>query len=273
MNSRQQGRLGGKVAVITGGASGIGAAAARLFVAEGACVVLGDLDESAGHVLAGELNAQAGERVAVFLRSDVTSLREIEALVAAAERDFGRLDIMFNNAGIGSFGDTVTLDVAQWKQVIDVDLNGVFHGCKAAIPALRRAGGGAIVNTASISGIGADYGFAAYNAAKAAVINYTRTVALDHAGENIRCNAVCPGWIDTPLTGGTMGIEPLAKAWREAIPLRRAGQPGEIARVALFLVSDDASYVTGTTVVADGGLTASNGQPNIPAVLAGLQPA
>ena len=128
MNSRQQGRLGGKVAVITGGASGIGAAAARLFVAEGACVVLGDLDESAGHVLAGELNAQAGERVAVFLRSDVTSLREIEALVAAAERDFGRLDIMFNNAGIGSFGDTVTLDVAQWKQVIDVDLNGVFHG-------------------------------------------------------------------------------------------------------------------------------------------------
>jgi len=156
---------------------------------------------------------------------------------------------MFNNAGIGSFGDTVTLDVAQWKQVIDVDLNGVFHGCKAAIPALRRAGGGAIVNTASISGIGADYGFAAYNAAKAAVINYTRTVALDHAAEN---------------------IEPLARAWREAIPMRRAGNPEEIARVALFLASDEASYVTGTTVVADGGLTASNGQPNIPALLSGL---
>jgi meso-butanediol dehydrogenase/(S,S)-butanediol dehydrogenase/diacetyl reductase len=270
MNSNGQGRLHGRVAVITGGASGIGAAAARLFVAEGARVVLGDLAQGAGDALEQELNALAGAPVARFLRSDVTQLHEVEALVAAAERDFGRLDIMFNNAGIGSFGDTVTLDVAQWKQVIDVDLNGVFHGCKAAIPALRRAGGGAIVNTASISGIGADYGFAGYNAAKAAVINYTRTVALDHAAQNIRCNAVCPGWIDTPLTEATRGVEPLARAWREAIPMRRAGNPAEIARVALFLASDEASYVTGTTVVADGGLTASNGQPNIPALLAGL---
>ena len=186
MSSNGQGRLHGRVAVITGGASGIGAAAVRLFVAEGARVVLGDLAQGAGDALEQELNALAGAPVARFLRSDVTQLHEVEALVAAAERDFGRLDIMFNNAGIGSFGDTVTLDVAQWKQVIDVDLNGVFHGCKAAIPALRRAGGGAIVNTASISGIGADYGFAAYNAAKAAVINYTRTVALDHAADNIR---------------------------------------------------------------------------------------
>ena len=270
MNGNRQGRLHGRVAVITGGASGIGAAAACMFVAEGARVVLGDLAQGAGEALAQELNGLAGAPVARFLRSDVTQLQEVEALVAAAERDFGRLDIMFNNAGIGSFGDTVTLDVAQWKQVIDVDLNGVFHGCKAAIPALRRAGGGAIVNTASISGIGADYGFAAYNAAKAAVINYTRTVALDHAAENIRCNAVCPGWIDTPLTELTRGVEPLAQAWREAIPMRRAGNPAEIARVALFLASDEASYVTGTTVVADGGLTASNGQPNIPALLSGL---
>ena len=223
MNGNRQGRLHGRVAVITGGASGIGAAAARLFVGEGARVVLGDLAQGAGEALAQELNGLAGAPVARFLRSDVTQLQEVEALVAAAERDFGRLDIMFNNAGIGSFGDTVTLDVAQWKQVIDVDLNGVFHGCKAAIPALRRAGGGAIVNTASISGIGADYGFAAYNAAKAAVINYTRTVALDHAAENIRCNAVCPGWIDTPLTEATSGIEPLARAWREAIPRKSPG--------------------------------------------------
>jgi len=270
MNGTRGGKLGGKVAVITGGASGIGAAAARLFVAEGARVVIGDLNAGAGRALADALNAAARETVAVFLETDVARLQDVEALVAAAERDFGRLDILFNNAGIGSFGDTVTLDVAQWKQVIDVDLNGVFHGCKAAIPAMRRAGGGAIVNTASISGIGADYGFAAYNAAKAAVINYTRTVALDHAAENIRCNAVCPGWIDTPLTEATSGIEPLARAWREAIPMRRAGNPEEIARVALFLASDEASYVTGTTVVADGGLTASNGQPNIPALLSGL---
>src|SRR5512139_969399 len=229
MNENTRGRLRGKVAVITGAASGIGAAAARLFVAEGARVVLGDVAQDAGEALAQELNAPAAAPVAQFLYGDVTRLQDLEALVAAAERAFGRLDIMFNNAGIGSFGDSVTLDVAQWRQVIDVDLNGVFYGCKAAIPALRRAGGGAIVNTASISGIGADYGFAAYNAAKAAVINYTRTVALDHAGENIRCNAVCPGWIATPLTEATMGIEPLARAWREAIPLRRAGNPEEIA--------------------------------------------
>jgi len=270
MNGTRGGKLGGKVAVITGGASGIGAAAARLFVAEGARVVIGDLNVEAGRALADALNAAARQTVAIFLVTDVARLQDVEALVAAAERDFGRLDILFNNAGIGSFGDSVTLGVEQWKHVIEVDLDGVFYGCKAAIPALRRAGGGAIVNTASISGIGADYGFAAYNAAKAAVINYTRTVALDHAAENIRCNAVCPGWIDTPLTEATSGIEPLARAWREAIPMRRAGNPEEIARVALFLASDEASYVTGTTVVADGGLTASNGQPNIPALLSGL---
>ena len=270
MNSAPGGKLGGKVAVITGGASGIGAAAARLFVAEGARVVIGDLNAAAGRALADALNESARETVAVFLATDVARLQDVEALVAAAERDFGRLDILFNNAGIGSFGDSVTLGVEQWKQVIEVDLNGVFYGCKAAIPALRRAGGGAIVNTASISGIGADYGFAAYNAAKAAVINYTRTVALDHAADGIRCNAVCPGWIDTPLTEATKSLERVAAAWTEAIPMRRAGQPEEIARVALFLASDDASYVTGTTVVADGGLTASNGQPNLPAIFAAM---
>ncbi len=266
----EAGRLGGKVAVITGGALGIGAAMARLFTQEGACVVIGDLREEEGQLLAVELNAAAERRVALFVRADVTVPGDVEALVTQAENAFGRLDVMCNNAGIGSMGDSVTLDIEQWRHVIDVDLNSVFYGCKAAIPALRRAGGGSIVNTASISGIGADYGFAAYNAAKAAVINYTRTVALDHAHENIRCNALCPGWIATPLTSGIMGIEPLVKAWCDAIPMRRPGRPEEIARVALFLASDEASYMTGSTVVADGGLIASNGQPNIPVILSGM---
>lgn len=272
MRRNGTGRLEGKVAVITGAASGIGAAAARLFVEEGARVALGDLNEGEGQALARSLDEQAGARVALFLRTDVAQLRDLEALVAAAEQGFGRLDVMFNNAGIGSFGDTVSIEVEAWRHVIEVDLHGVFHGCRAAIPALRRAGGGVILNTASISGLGADHGFGAYNAAKAAVINYTRTLALDHAPDRIRANAICPGLIETALTQGSLQLEPLARAWCEAIPLKRPGQPEEVAKVALFLASDDASYVTGTAIVVDGGLIASNGQPNIAAVLASLQP-
>ena len=267
MTSNETGRLVGKVAVITGAASGIGAAAARLFAAEGARVALGDLAEEEGAALARSLNTEAGAQVAIFVRTDVRELQALEALVGAAEQYFGRLDVMFNNAGIGSFGDTVSIGVEDWRHVIEVDLHGVFHGCRAAIPALRRAGGGAILNTASVSGLGADHGFGAYNAAKAAVINYTRTLALDHAQDGIRCNAICPGLIETPLTQGSLQFEPLARAWCEAIPLKRPGQPAEVARVALFLASDDASYVTGAAIVVDGGLTASNGQPNLSAVL------
>lgn len=272
MRGERAGRLEGKVAVITGAASGIGAAAARLFVAEGARVALADLNERDGEALARSLDEAAGAGAALFLRTDVTDLKDLEALIAAAERQFGRVDVMFNNAGIGCFADTVSIGVEEWRRVIEVDLHGVFHGCRAAIPALRRAGGGVIINTASISGLGADHGFGAYNAAKAAVINYTRTLALDHAPDRIRANAICPGLIETALTQGSLQFEPLARAWCEAIPLKRPGQPEEVAKVALFLASDDASYVTGTTIVVDGGLTASNGQPNIAAVLASLQP-
>ena len=247
------GRLLGKTAVITGAASGIGAATARLFVEQGARVALGDLNDRDGEALAKALDEQAGARVAVFVRTDVTNLQDLEALVSAAERHFGRLDVMFNNAGIGSFGDTVSIGVEDWRRVIEVDLHGVFHGCRAAIPALRRARGGVILNTASISGLAAEHGFGPYNAAKAAVINYTRTLALDHAPDRIRCNAICPGLIETPLTAASLRIDALVKVWHAAIPMRRAGQPEEVAAVALFLASDDASYVTGTTLVVDGG--------------------
>ncbi len=263
----RDGRLEGKVVAITGGASGIGAAMARLFVQEGARVAIADLNETDGQALAAELNAGTKPQVVLFRRIDVTVPEDLDALVAQAEAVFGRLDVLCNNAGIGSMGDSTVLSVDQWRHVIEVDLSGVFYGCKAAIPAFRRAGGGVIVNTASISGIGADYGFAAYNAAKAGVINYTRTLALDHAHENIRCNALCPGLVATTMTRAVLEIEPVAKAWRDAIPMRRPGRPEELAQAALFLASDESSYMTGSSMVVDGGLIANNGQPNIPAIL------
>ena len=180
---------------------------------------------------------------------------------AGAER-FGRLDVVFNNAGIGAFGRTPDLDPELWKRVIEVDLHSVFYGCRAAIPHLRRAGGGAIVNTASISGMGGDYGLAAYNAAKGAVLNYTRTLALDHARDGIRVNSVCPGPIDTPLAAPLLANERIAREYRERIPMGRVGTAEEVASVVAFLASDDAAYVTGAAIVVDGGLTAATGQPN-----------
>ena len=259
--------LEGKVALVTGASGGIGRAAALVFARSGASVLVSDVNEEGGAQTVAMIEAAGGK--AAFQRCDVSKSDEVKAMVAAAVSTFGGLDCAFNNAGLNRLGDD-EYDDAIWERNIGINLSGVMRCMREEAEVMLARGGGAIVNTASISGIGADYGFAAYNAAKAAVINYTRTVALDHAAQNIRCNAVCPGWIDTPLTEATSGIEPLARAWREAIPMRRAGNPEEIARVALFLASDEASYVTGTTVVADGGLTASNGQPNIPALLSGL---
>ena len=170
--------------------------------------------------------------------------------------------MLFNNAGIGAYGRTPDLDPEVWKRTIEVDLHSVFYGCRAAIPHLRRAGGGAIVNTASISGVRGDYGLAAYNAAKGAVLNYTRTLAIDHARDGIRVNAVCPGPIDTPLAGPLLANEAIAREYRERIPMGRVGSAEEVAAVVAFLASNDAAYVTGAAIVVDGGLTAATGQPN-----------
>lgn len=249
------GRFDGRVAAITGAASGIGAATARRLGREGARLSLCDRNGPGLETLAAEL----GRDVAVTTL-DVSDREAVESWIEATVERSGRLDVLFNNAGIGSYGKTPDVDPARWHRIIDVDLHAVFYGCRAAIPHFRKQGGGVIVNTASISGLFGDYGLAAYNAAKAAVVNYTRTAALDHARENIRVNCVCPGAIDTMLTAPLLSSAEVAADYERLIPMGRVGRAEEIAAVVAFLASDDASYVTGAAVVADGGMTAGTGQ-------------
>lgn len=257
------GRLDGRCAVITGGASGIGAATAARFVEEGARVVLADVNEEAGRELAERL----GSGVARFVACDVASSEAIAAMLDEATAFFEaagrRLDVLFNNAGIGSLSEVPELEPEAWQRVMDVDLNAVFHACRLAIPTMRAGGGGSIINTGSISGLFGDYGFAAYNAAKAAVINLSRTMALDHGKDGIRVNALCPGYIETPITAGIQADARLQAGFSD-VALGRGGRPEEMANVVVFLASDEASYVTGAAIVADGGRTAHTGQPNIP---------
>jgi meso-butanediol dehydrogenase/(S,S)-butanediol dehydrogenase/diacetyl reductase len=259
-------RFKGKTVVITGGASGIGLASAKRFHAEGASLVIADLNTDQGEAVAKEL----GDGRCLFRKVDVSDFDQVKTLMDHAADAFGGLDILFNNAGIGSLAPAPDLALEDWRRVIDVDLSAVFYGCKAAIPLMRQRGGGAIVNTASASGLAADFGFLAYNAAKGGVLNLTRAVAIDHAREGIRVNAVCPGPIDTAIISGVKHIPGLKEAWDECVPMGRFGSPDEIASVVAFLASDEASYVTGAIISVDGGMMAHTGQPNLPKVHADL---
>ena len=250
-------RFTGRVAVVTGAASGIGAATVRELAAEGARIVILDVDAEGGSSVAGEVRGR-------FERVDVGDAAAVErAIGAVAERE-GRIDVLVSNAFATVVGRIETLDVEGWRRTLDVTLTASFTALRAATPLLRASGRGAVVHVASISGLGGDRGLAAYNTAKGAVINFTRTAALELAASGIRVNAVCPGLVDTPPLRRAFEAFPDRRPIAEAaIPLGRLAQPEEIARVILFLASDDASYVTGAAVVVDGGLTAWTGIPDL----------
>lgn len=252
-------RFKAKVALVTGGASGIGAATVRRFVAEGARVMIADLNTELGNALAAELGADK----ASFMTVDVSDEAAVINLVNQTLKVFGRVDILVNNAGIGHSAQTPDILTEDWLKVISVDLHGVFYACKAVIPQLRKQGGGCIVNTASISGLGGDLTFGAYNAAKGAVVNYTRTLAMDHGPENIRTNTVCPGAVDTPIIAAAFDLPGVKDAYAKAVPLRRVATAEDIAGVILFLASEDARHINGVNLPVDGGMTASAGQPDL----------
>ena len=251
------GRLENKVAVITGAASGIGLGTAVRFAGEGAAVVLGDLNEEGGQSAVRQCKENAGR--AVFQRCDVAADSDIKALVDRAVKEFGKLDIIFNNAGLGGAVGTIEeITVENWDRTMAILLRAVFLGMKYAVPEMRKSGGGSIISTASIAGLGGGRGPHAYSAAKAAVINLTRSVALEVGKDRIRVNCICPGGINTPLLYNRLpgGQETTAQFLSQIQPIPRAGLPDDIANMALFLASDESEWVTGTAMVVDGGLTA-----------------
>jgi NAD(P)-dependent dehydrogenase (short-subunit alcohol dehydrogenase family) len=246
------GKLTGKVAIVTGGASGIGEYTVREMVKEGAKVVIADINDVLGGNLSEELN-RSGKKT-VYQRVDVSNEEEVEKMVIRAVNEFGKLDILFNNAGIGGGGLSHEIELEEWHKILAVNLDGVFLCAKHALIAMRKNGQGSIVNTASIMGhVGREHALA-YISSKGAVVSMTRALALEYAKENIRVNAVCPGYILTPLlqSAGEEIVIQLA----DAQPMGRIGKPEEVAKAVVFLASDDASFITGTSLMVDGGYTA-----------------
>ena len=249
------GRLDGKVALISGGARGQGATEAQLFSREGAKVVLGDILDEAGRQVEAAIRAAGGE--ATYVHLNVTSEEDWRAAVDTAERGYGHLHVLVNNAGIlirKSIEETTEDD---WDRIMAVNVKGVFLGTKYAIPAMRRAGGGSIINISSTAGlVGSPYGSSAYTATKGAVRLFTKATAVQHAKEKIRCNSVHPGPVDTDMIRDTLSDPVLRDERLNRVPLGRIGKPEDIAYGVLYLASDESSFVTGSELVIDGGSTA-----------------
>ena len=248
-------RLEGKVAFISGGSRGMGAEEARLFAKEGAKVVIGDVLEDEGQRLAAQIGEEGGE--ALFVALDVTSEAQWQAAVAATVARFGKLDVLVNNAGIGGNGTVENTTVEDWDRVMDINAKGVFLGTKVAIPEMRRAGGGSIINISSQLGIvGVDNSSPQYQASKGAVRLLTKATAIQYAGENIRANSVHPGPIVTPMTESGRADPDRNQVTLSRIPLGRYGEAKDVAYGVLFLASDESSFMTGSELVIDGGWVA-----------------
>ena len=261
-------RLIGKVAIVTGGASGIGAETARTFALHGAKVLLTDSNATLGKVVAEEIAARGG--TASFMPQDVASEPQWEAVAAQAVKSYGRLDILCNIAGISGRDPKLNIQtsltagprlaeqtLAQWNHVMEINATGVFLGTKAAIPHMQKAGGGSIINISSICGIVGSHANAAYHASKGAVRIFSKAAAIQYAPDKIRVNSVHPGFVDTPMTRPGHSNPEVVKQRMDATPLGRFGTPADIAAGCLYLASDEASWVTGSELVIDGGMTAN----------------
>ncbi|MGW2601402.1 SDR family NAD(P)-dependent oxidoreductase [Streptomyces klenkii] len=252
-------RFAGKVVIVTGGGSGIGAATAYRFGRDGATVIIVGRTEDRLKQAADA--APTGSAIATRV-ADVSDESAVNALIADVAEEYGRLDVLVNNAGTGVMGTVEQTDTATWRHVLAVDVDGVFFASRAALPHLRRVGG-CIVNVGSVSGLGADWGLAAYNTAKGALVNLTNAMALDHGHEGVRVNAVHPSLTRTPVAAPVFENEDTMAAFRQRIPMQRAAEPSEVADVIAFLAGPEARFVNGAHVPVDGGLRASSGQPRM----------
>jgi 3(or 17)beta-hydroxysteroid dehydrogenase len=248
-------RLEGKVAIITGGAHGMGESEAMIFGREGAAVVVADVDEAAGKQVAEKISAAGGK--ARFVKLDVTREADWQEAVRATTAAYGRLDVLVNNAGVSGSQDPDTLSTTSWDTIMNVNAKGVFLGMKHAAPAMRQGGGGAIVNISSISGfVGQDRLHMAYNASKGAVRLMTKSGAVQYARDGIRVNSVHPGFMPPMRTSKTSADPAWRRPFLDTVPMKREGRVEEVAYAVLFLASDEASYITGTELVVDGGFLA-----------------
>lgn len=254
-------RLKERVAIVTGAGSGIGAAAALRFATEGARIIVADISARKAAATADQVRQGGG--LAEVVVCDVGRAEGARAMIEAAQGTFGRLDILFNNAGTLRPGSAPELEEADWDLVLNTNLKSIYLAAKFGVPVMAAGGGGVIINTASVSGLIADKGSIAYGAAKAGVINLTRCLAVDHAAEGIRANCICPGAVETPPVQWLFRDPADRERVGQAHPLGRMAHPEEIAAVALFLASDDASFITGAAIVVDGGLTVQSLLPRV----------